>query len=478
MMRSSADVRRALAALLVGVVALGLTECGSSKPGASPPSGGAGGSSGASAGQGGTSGGAARGGTTASNAGEAGVPGAGGEESAGEAGVGGSSVGTGGAAGSDAGAAGSDAGAAGSDAGNSFKCVATGSLASARIETAAVLLGNGKVLIVGGLDTKAAMVLASAELYDPASRTFSSTGALSVPRAFFGMALLTGGKVLVAGGVDGSGKPLASTELYDPVAGTWSPAGNMSSARAAHTAVPLSDGRAIVYGGWSQLAGYAKNTASVGYTAAPLTTAELYDPRSNTFSATGPTGTPHAFSAGTRLGDGTVLIASGITGLGQDTAAAEVYGASGTFASAGNLPNNAAGQPFALTLNDGRGFVFMAGGFLDNSGYTAGGLGFLYDPIAGTFESAPKDLIGANAGALLPGGDLFLAGGGGAASPTAQTEIYHVASSTWEYAGNMTVARRRATLATLPSGGVLVMSGCTLSACTTTILTSAEVCGP
>lgn len=61
----------------------------------------------------------------------------------------------------------------------------------------ATLLGNGKVLIVGGMTSGA---LASAELYDPALGTFTPTGGMAVPRAFHTATLLATGKVLVVGG--------------------------------------------------------------------------------------------------------------------------------------------------------------------------------------------------------------------------------------------------------------------------------------
>jgi hypothetical protein len=61
-------------------------------------------------------------------------------------------------------------------------------------------------------------------------------------------ARLSGGRVLVAGGI-ASGQVLRTAEIYDPASGTWSPAGPMATAREFHTATLLPDGRVLVAGG-------------------------------------------------------------------------------------------------------------------------------------------------------------------------------------------------------------------------------------
>src|SRR5205823_3272434 len=101
--------------------------------------------------------------------------------------------------------------------GSPVNFVTTGSLATPRSGHTATLLHNGKVLIAAGLGNSAA--LASAELYDPVSGTWSATGSLATARAGqpsgHTATLLPNGKVLVAGGGDINGI-LASAELYDP----------------------------------------------------------------------------------------------------------------------------------------------------------------------------------------------------------------------------------------------------------------------
>jgi len=105
----------------------------------------------------------------------------------------------------------------------------TGTMATARTGQTATLLPNGRVLIVGGADadddTLATNVLASAELYDPATGSFSPAGSMATGRQYQSATLLPDGRVLIAGGADGlSGTPplmvttlaLASAELYQP----------------------------------------------------------------------------------------------------------------------------------------------------------------------------------------------------------------------------------------------------------------------
>src|SRR5260370_34999728 len=89
----------------------------------------------------------------------------------------------------------------------------------ARYQHTVTLLANGKVLVAGGVSLPGLSgVLASAELYDPTSGTFSATGPMTTPRWASVATLLQNGKVLVTGGIGDSGTPLGTAELYDPTA--------------------------------------------------------------------------------------------------------------------------------------------------------------------------------------------------------------------------------------------------------------------
>ncbi|MGA7273695.1 MAG: kelch repeat-containing protein, partial [Candidatus Udaeobacter sp.] len=122
----------------------------------------------------------------------------------------------------------------------------TGSLTTAREQHTATLLPNGQVLVAGGEGTSG--YLSSAELYDPASGTWTATGSLTTARDLHTATLLPNGQVLVAGGI-GTSVDLSSAELYDPASGTWTATGSLTTARFEHTATLLPNGKVLVAGG-------------------------------------------------------------------------------------------------------------------------------------------------------------------------------------------------------------------------------------
>ena len=146
----------------------------------------------------------------------------------------------------------------------------TASLSNARYGHTATLLLNGKVLVVGGYfyDEDGGYYLASAQLYDPASGTWSTTGSLGTGRTHHTATLLPSGMVLVTGGYNYYDRFLDSADLYDPASGTWSPAGLMSNKREHHTATLLPNGKVLVGGGY-----FGDQTGSHS-----LASAELYGP--------------------------------------------------------------------------------------------------------------------------------------------------------------------------------------------------------
>ncbi|HEY1907077.1 MAG TPA: kelch repeat-containing protein [Myxococcaceae bacterium] len=178
------------------------------------------------------------------------------------------------------------------------------------------LLRDGRVLIAGGFvccvvegQTVSETATAAAELFDPATGNFTPTGSMAVPRALHQATLLPDGRVLLSGGVGDGGSPGAPgpehAEVYDPATGTFSAAGDLQSSRFLHTAILLTDGRVLAVGG----------VASPGDRSAVALT-ELYDPATNAW-APGPT-LQAAFpgATATLLGNGKVLIFGGESASG------------------------------------------------------------------------------------------------------------------------------------------------------------------
>ena len=185
-----------------------------------------------------------------------------------------------------------------------FTATANAPVASRATHTA-TLLGNGKVLIAGGFKTSN---LASAELYDSVAGTFTSTGSMGVPRASLTATLLTNGKVLMVGGASS-----AITELYDPASGAFSATGNLVVVRDhLHAAALLSTGQVLISGG-----------VGIGSPAPLLASVEVYDPATGTFAATGSMTTGREAHTATTLLNGKVLLAGG-AGAGY-LASAELY---------------------------------------------------------------------------------------------------------------------------------------------------------
>jgi N-acetylneuraminic acid mutarotase len=168
----------------------------------------------------------------------------------------------------------------------------TGDMGVARSGHTATLLKNGKVLVVGGQDhcqhdsVDWCVTTASAEVYDPATGTWTRVAQMKTGRFFQTATLLNDGKVLAAGGA-GDGfwgpAPFAIAEVYDPVADTWTSTanGNMHSARSNHTATLLNDGKVLVTGGVAEVR-WEQSCGDLGCQNYPVfiysASAEIYDP--------------------------------------------------------------------------------------------------------------------------------------------------------------------------------------------------------
>ena len=292
---------------------------------------------------------------------------------------------------------------------------------------------SGFVLLAGG-QGNGQFALSSVELFDPATNTFAAASSMKDARADHTATVLPGGKILVAGGEGPSGRALSSAELYDPVSGKFSAAASqMNATRAEHTATLISgcncaaDGKVLIAGGTTA-------TDSLGST---LRSAELYDPATGAFTATG------AMKA-TRARHSATLIASG---------------------------------PLA-------GNVLIAGGTSDESG-GAVATAELYDPVTGLFTSTGRmstPRASHSATWLSPGvvrgalaGNVLVAGGGDASTASDSAEVFNPQTATFSPVGAMTTARTLQSAVLLATGKVLIAGG---QSSDTVFLLSAELFDP
>jgi N-acetylneuraminic acid mutarotase len=181
-----------------------------------------------------------------------------------------------------------------------------GSMAEGRYRHTETLLRNGKVLVTGGFGDRTA--LASAELYDPATNTWTRTGNMREARGEHTATLLPNGKVLIAGGAPGIDREhfsLASAELYDPATGTFSSIGDMGHPRHDHTATVLLDGTVLLAGGFSITEPFYDVNPDI----------QVYDPVTSTFTYVEAYMERRASHTATLLTDGSVLFTGGYTNV-------------------------------------------------------------------------------------------------------------------------------------------------------------------
>jgi hypothetical protein len=183
---------------------------------------------------------------------------------------------------------------------------------SPRYSHTATLLPSGEVLVTGGFDASAtsaaSAVLATAELFNAAGSGVSATTPLTTAR-YLHSATLVNGKVLVVGGIDAMGNFLASAELYDPVAKSWTATGSLATPRYGHIATLMTSGP---YAGQVMVMG-GRNASNP-----TLSSAELYDPASG------------SWSGAANLQKGRAVFSATLLSTGPDAGSVLVVGGEGT----------------------------------------------------------------------------------------------------------------------------------------------------
>lgn len=142
---------------------------------------------------------------------------------------------------------------------------AVGRMSTGRFGHTATLLDTGEVLLVGGGDVENDQ--AAADLFDPAAGRVTATGVPNLPRRFHGAMLLGNGRVLVVGGETYAGglAPLKEAEVYERASGQFVPVEDMDEARVSPLLFLTVDGSVIVTGG-SQLGAAESPTRALSKT--------------------------------------------------------------------------------------------------------------------------------------------------------------------------------------------------------------------
>jgi N-acetylneuraminic acid mutarotase len=312
------------------------------------------------------------------------------------------------------------------------------------------LLPDGNVLMTGGDDGTS---IDGYYIYYTSSNYWSFMGYMSTARAAHTATLLaTGpnaGKVLIAGGYNEGDGYLASCQLYDPTTDTWSAAGNLNTARCVHTATLLGNGKVLVAGG-----------RTTGYTYP--TTAELYDPATNTWSYTGNLAHGRVDHTAILLPSGKVLAAGGEAD--SFLVNAELYDPNTGRWTGQDMPHSdgyPSGQTATLlATGPNAGKVMLVGGY-GGSYYTGLKTCYLYDPQTDTWDFTGELNEGRlrHSATLLSDGRVLVAGGCvnfnmGTGTDTA--ELYDPIAGTWSVTQSLANYRYGHKAVYLPNDKVLV----------------------
>lgn len=345
--------------------------------------------------------------------------------------------------------------AAGSSVGMSYTItVTTGTFASVSNNSSAsryhgstsITLASGKVLVYGNSDLQGTNV---ADLYSPTTNSFARVGDTTVGRQDSPGVILANGKVLVAGGsayVSNQWTSVAAAELYDPATETWTATGSMNTARRGFFMVRLANGKVLVGGG----------TSSNG----DLKSAETYDPATGIFTTVPDMPTTRADVHAALLPNGNVLVIGGYSSGNGHLATAVIFDtATNSWSTVSSQMQTAHDYGAAVvTLNDGR--IFIAGGWSQSHGIAQTEL---FDPTTNTFSAGPDlSVLRADLTAhVLADGKVVLIGGAdGNGNIWNTVDVYDPAtSSIIQQFNTMNYERYAQSSALLSDGRILIVGG-------------------
>lgn len=343
---------------------------------------------------------------------------------------------------------------------------------AARREQSITVLADGRVLVVGG---RAGGVLASAALFDPVRLTWSQTGSLAVARYNHSAILLADGRVLVIGGSDcerncRATNSLASAELYDPRTGTWTRTADMTASRTLAAAIRLVDGRVLVAGGSGVEPGEPSTNRFP-----TLRSVELYDPTTGSWRATTPLRYGRQGASALALPNGQALLVGGFTfafgdaDLTREQASAlsravdrtgERYDpTSGDWTPTAEAPDTSGDRFWWTALPDGR-VLGLSGFYFERARR--------YDPVSDTWT---RLVVNGRASQTpypvvipllqLADGRVLASGGEqpGSASSTDEAFLFDPSTATWTATGRLNAPREEHNAVLLADGRALIFGG-------------------
>lgn len=326
-----------------------------------------------------------------------------------------------------------------------------GELHHPRAMHTATLLNNGKVLVVGGYNSAGDPTTHfSAELFDPVTRTWSLASELFYGRMGHAATLLLNGRVLVTG----SGR---TEEIYNPATNGWYSTSPMLTSRTSHTATRLFSGQVLVAGGYNPAAG-----DRFGY----LSSAELYDPDTHTWTPVGKMNAGRWGHVANFLPDGKVLVAGGFVTDGLSNSAEVFDPMTNTWSVVGGMFFDRVGQMHRSSiLLDGR--VVITGGYINDRSSASLRNVEVFDYKSRNFYSVgslnqPRRY---HDSARLTNGRILVAGGYDRPRDASNqlsltsTETFDPSSMVWTDVGHLNIPRSFHTLTALPDGRVLAVGG-------------------
>jgi hypothetical protein len=324
--------------------------------------------------------------------------------------------------------------------------VKDGSMPHSHAGTHVLLVGGGKVLVVGddNLFAPGPPYATQAEIWDPSTDKWSATAGLDAPRDSFGAVALVDGKAIVFGGLDDNTTSYSSARIYDPSTGSWTATGSLLQPRTSPAYTRLADGRVLAIGGED----------FDGVHSTYLATAEIFNPATGRWTATGSLHAPRSEGQAVTLADGRVLVVGGMNSDSTSAVNGEVYDpATGQWTVTGNLAAIRTESSLAA-LPDGSALV--AGGLTTASAERL-------DPASLTWKSAGKmkSAVGSRIAIVLANGKVLFAGGrGGGTKPAiSAAEIYDPVAGTWTATASMPMTLERAGAVLLNNGSVLIAGG-------------------